>query len=101
MVEGHKYDTKCLKYLFVAGEHCDHGTRVWAENQFQVPVLGEKLVLFSSYKILIMSPNFSWQSTVKLGFKERLNKEQIGNSEPFLVTNLPFYLKNSEQIGIS
>ena len=34
--EGHKYDTKCLKYLFVAGEHCDHGTRVWAEKQFQV-----------------------------------------------------------------
>ena len=59
VVEGHKYDTKCLKYLFVAGEHCDHGTRVWAENQFQVPVLGEKLVLFSSYKTLIMSPNSS------------------------------------------
>ena len=43
VVEGHKYDTKCLKYLFVAGEHCDHGTRVWAENQFQVPVLGAVL----------------------------------------------------------
>ena len=38
-VEGHKYDTKCLRYLFVAGEHCDHGTRIWAEKQFQVPVL--------------------------------------------------------------
>ena len=38
-VEGHKYDTKCLKYLFVAGEHCDHGTRIWAQNQFGVPVL--------------------------------------------------------------
>ena len=40
-------------------------------------------------------------STVKLGFKELLNKEQIGNSEPFFVTNLPVYLINSEQIGIS
>ena len=30
--------------------------------------------------------------TVKLGFKERLNKEQIGNSEPV-------YLIDSEQIG--
>ena len=30
-----------------------------------------------------------------------LNKEQIGNSEPFPLTNLPFYLTNSEQIGIS
>ena len=28
-----------LKYLFVAGEHCDQGTRLWTENQFQVPVL--------------------------------------------------------------
>ena len=40
-------------------------------------------------------------TTVKLGFKERLNKEQIGNSKPFPVTNLPVYLINSEQIGIS
>ena len=39
--------------------------------------------------------------TVKLGFKELLNKEQIGNSEPFPVTNLPVYLINSKQIGIS
>ena len=38
-------------------------------------------------------------STVKLGFKERLNKEQLGNSEPFPVTNMPVHLKNSEQIG--
>ena len=40
-------------------------------------------------------------STVKLGFKERLNKEQLGNSEPFPVTNLPVYLIKSEQISIS
>ena len=39
-------------------------------------------------------------TTVKLGFKELLNKEQIGNSEPFPVTNLPVYLINSEQIVI-
>ena len=39
--------------------------------------------------------------TVKLGFNELLNKEQIGNSEPFPMTNLPVYLINSEQIGIS
>ena len=37
--------------------------------------------------------------TVKLGFKELLNKEQIGNSEPYPVTKLPVYLINSEQIG--
>ena len=38
-------------------------------------------------------------STVKLGIKELFNKEQICNSEPFPVTNLPIYLINSEQIG--
>ena len=43
----------------------------------------------------------TFDSTVKLGFKERLNKEQIGNSEPFTMTNLPVYIINSEQIGIS
>ena len=37
--------------------------------------------------------------TVKLGFKERLNKEQLGNSKPFPVTNMPVRLKKSEQIG--
>ena len=36
-----------------------------------------------------------------LAFKELLNKEQIGNSEPFPATSLPVYLMNSEQIGIS
>ena len=35
--------------------------------------------------------------TFKFGFKELLNKEQIGNSEPFPVTNLPVYLMSSEQ----
>ena len=39
--------------------------------------------------------------TVNFGIMEMLNKEQIGNSEPFPVTNLPVYLINSEQIGIS
>ena len=49
--------------------------------------------------------NFDWplqfNGTVKLGIKELLNKEQIGHSEPFSVTNLPVYLMNSEQISIS
>ena len=39
--------------------------------------------------------------TVKLGFKELLNKEQLGNSEPFPVTNMPVHLINSEQISFS
>ena len=45
--------------------------------------------------------NLKKTSTVKLGFKERLNKEQISNSEPFTVTNLPVYFINSEQPGVS
>ena len=28
-----------MKYLFVAGEHCDHETRLWAQDHFKVPVL--------------------------------------------------------------
>ena len=36
-------------------------------------------------------------STVKLGNKQQLNKEQRGNSEPFSVTNMPVNLINSEQ----
>ena len=39
--------------------------------------------------------------TVKLGFKELLNKEQLGNSEPFSLTNMPVHSINSEQIGFS
>ena len=33
---------------------------------------------------------FLIQTTVKLGNKERFDKEQIGIKEPFPVTNLPF-----------
>ena len=43
-----------------------------------------------------------WGCRAHLGsVKELLNKEQIGNSEPFPMTNLPAYLIDSEQIGIS
>ena len=42
-----------------------------------------------------------FHDTVKLGLNERLNKEQLGNSEPFPVTTSPVHLRNSEQIGIS
>jgi acyl-coenzyme A synthetase/AMP-(fatty) acid ligase len=36
---GRRYDLSSLRYLFVAGEHCDHGTRLWAQDHFKVPVL--------------------------------------------------------------
>ena len=48
---------------------------------------------FVSWKRLL-----SISSTVKLRFKKLLNKEQLGNSEPFPVTNMPVHQINSEQI---
>ena len=44
---------------------------------------------------------FFYYSTVKIGFKERINREQLGNSEPFPVINMPVHLMNSEQVGVS
>eukprot|EP00095_Tigriopus_kingsejongensis_P003684 snap_masked-scaffold11_size778918-processed-gene-6.8 protein:Tk03684 transcript:snap_masked-scaffold11_size778918-processed-gene-6.8-mRNA-1 annotation:"hypothetical protein DAPPUDRAFT_303190" len=37
--EGRKYDISSLKYLFLAGEHCDHETRMWSAQSFETPVL--------------------------------------------------------------
>jgi propionyl-CoA synthetase len=37
--QGRGYNLSSLRYLFVAGEHCDHGTRLWAQDHFRVPVL--------------------------------------------------------------
>jgi len=34
-----KYDLSSLRQLFVAGEHCDYKTRLWAQEHFRVPVL--------------------------------------------------------------
>jgi len=34
-----KYDISGLRQLFVAGEHCDYKTRLWAQDHFKVPVL--------------------------------------------------------------
>ena len=34
-----RYNLDCLRHLFVAGEHCDYKTRLWAEKHFRVPVL--------------------------------------------------------------
>jgi len=34
-----KYNLDSLRTLFVAGEHCDYRTRLWAEKHFRAPVL--------------------------------------------------------------
>ena len=39
--------------------------------------------------------------TVKLKFKERLDKEQLSNSEPFPMTNMLVHLKIVKRIGFS
>nr|CAD7200344.1 unnamed protein product [Timema douglasi] len=39
ITKGRKYSTKTLRNLFVAGEHCDHETKSWAEKVFNVPIL--------------------------------------------------------------
>ncbi|XP_049845482.1 acyl-CoA synthetase short-chain family member 3, mitochondrial [Schistocerca gregaria] len=36
---GKRYSTESLRTLFVAGEHCDHETKQWAEKVFHVPIL--------------------------------------------------------------
>ncbi|XP_065202851.1 acyl-CoA synthetase short-chain family member 3, mitochondrial isoform X1 [Planococcus citri] len=36
---GKKYSTKSLRTLFVAGEHCDYESLLWAHNVFQAPIL--------------------------------------------------------------
>ena len=48
-------------------------------------------------------PFTSWEGniTVKLGDKERLDSEQLSNSEPFPVTSLLVYFINSKQPGVS
>ncbi|CAG0924118.1 unnamed protein product, partial [Notodromas monacha] len=34
-----KFSRESLRYVFVAGEHCDYETREWAQKEFKVPVL--------------------------------------------------------------
>ncbi|EFA12019.1 Acetyl-coenzyme A synthetase-like Protein [Tribolium castaneum] len=36
---GRKYSIRSLRTIFVAGEHCDYETKMWAEKTFNVPVL--------------------------------------------------------------
>ena len=53
------------------------------------------LLLAKSIKVncVLIKMNFHKlysKSTVKLGYKERFDKEQIGIKEPIPVTNLPF-----------
>merc|ERR1719187_686595 len=38
-LEGREWDLSCLKYMFIAGEHCEHETRLWTEKRFGVPCL--------------------------------------------------------------
>ncbi|KAK6641040.1 hypothetical protein RUM44_012739 [Polyplax serrata] len=37
--KGRKYSTKSLRHIFIAGEHCDEETKMWAAKVFKVPIL--------------------------------------------------------------
>ena len=53
--------------------------------------VSEKRTFFGdSESQLLYSWKFAIKNTVKLGDKERFDKEQIGVKEPFLVTNCQF-----------
>ena len=50
----------------------------------------DQQVISRDFPILLFYKICLQLCTVKLGNKERFNKEQIGLKEPFPVTNLPF-----------
>ena len=57
--------------------------------------------LFSKDHCSVVKKSYNLVHSVKLGFKERIDSEHLGNSEPLPATNLPVYFINSEQPGIS
>ena len=57
----------------------------------EILFVGDEKMIFRSSKLF---PPLQKQTTVKLGCKERLNKEQLGNSELFPMTNIPVHLSN-------
>ena len=57
-------------------------------SQFGIPFRKAEGIRIPRASILISKTD---DCTVKLGDKERFDKEQIGVKEPFPVTNLPIY----------
>ena len=53
-------------------------------------IICEKKFLQNFSLAYFVNYSFIFASTVKLGIKERFDKEQIGIKEPFPATNLPF-----------
>ena len=58
------------------------GTKQDKSNHYLIKIISEGAFVFLH--------TVKFASTVKLGNKERFDKEQIGIKEPFSVTNLPF-----------
>ena len=52
--------------------------------------LNQLIIDTFTYRVSIEFLDYLFVSTVKLGNKERFDKELIGIKEPFPVTNLPF-----------
>lgn len=71
---GKKYNTKSLRTIFIAGEHCDLETKLWMEKTFNVPVL-----------------NHWWQTETGsaitatcVGFKQDLNPPKFTTGLPYV-----------------
>ena len=62
----HKYDTSCLKSLFLAGERADPATIEWAEKHLQVPVIDHWWQTETGYAI-VANPFGIEKMPVKLG----------------------------------
>jgi propionyl-CoA synthetase len=71
---GFQYSTKSLRTLFVAGEHCDYDTVVWARRIFHVPVLNHWWQTETGHAI----------TAVCIGFSHSLNPPKYSAGFPFI-----------------
>ena len=78
-------NAKCSYPYEVNGSQIGHGKWFLYTNKFLI-----KLFLIYTWKNLANSRVQRSDGTVKLGNKERFDKELIGIKEPFPMTNLPF-----------
>ena len=72
---------------------CFHDSEYLRSNkQFVIAISKQFMTVINKQFIIVFNKKFMimYLGTVKLGNKERFDKEQIGIKKPFPVTNLPF-----------
>jgi hypothetical protein len=62
----------------------------WETCAEKAPALASQLIAFKNQPTDRFQGTLEFDTTVKLGNKERFDKEQIGVKEPFPVTNCQF-----------